>query len=93
MQCLRHWGPAAQIFEESRVRWKIQSPPPAVVVSLPRDVVEDGRRVLRLGEHSDHETPRLVLQIPHQIVLEHVRLTDHELQHSGHVTENCDSTG
>ena len=72
MQCLRHGVPPAQISEESRVRWRIQSPPLAVIVSLPRDVVEDGRRVLRLGDRSNHETPRLVLRIPHQVVFEHV---------------------
>ena len=72
VQCLRHWVPAAQISEESRVRWRAQSPPFAVVVSLPRDVVEDGWRVLRLGDHGNHEMPRLVLRIPHQIVFEHV---------------------
>ena len=93
MQCLRHGVPAAQISEESRVRRRIQSPPLAIVVSLPRDVVEDGRRVLRLGEHGNHETPRLVLQIPHQVVFEHVRFTDHKLQHSGHITDDCDRTG
>ena len=88
----RHWVPAAQISEESRVWRRIHCPPLAVVVNLPRDVVEDGWRVLRLGDHSDHETPRLVLLIPHQIVLEHVRLTNHNLQHSGHITDDCDCT-
>ena len=48
-QCLRHWVPAAQISEESRVWRGIQCPPLAIVVNLPRNVVEDGRRVLRLG--------------------------------------------
>ena len=72
VQCLRHWVPAAQISEESRVRRRIQSLPLAILVSFPRDVVEGWRRVLRLGNHGDHETPRAVLRIPHQIVLEHV---------------------
>ena len=49
VQCLRHWVPAAQISEESRVRRRIHCPPLAIVVNLPRNVVEDGRRVLRLG--------------------------------------------
>ena len=72
VQCLFHWVPAAQISEESRVRRGIQGLPLAILVSFPRDVVEGWWRVLRLGDHGNHETPRVELRIPHHVILEHV---------------------
>ena len=92
VQCLRHGIPVAQILEESRVGRRIQSLPFAILVSFPRDVVEGWWSVLRLGDHGEHKTPRVELRIPHQVVFEHARFTDHSLQHSGHIADDCDST-
>ena len=68
VQCLRHWVPAAQIPEESRVGQRIQSLPFAILVSFPCDVVEGWWSVLGLGDHGDHETPRVKLAVSTQCV-------------------------
>ena len=39
--------------------------------------------------HCEHQMPRVVLRIPHQVDLEHPGFTDHNLENSGHITDDC----
>ena len=89
---LCHWIAVTQVLHESCVRGCVQRLPLAILVLLPCHVVEGWRRVLSLGDHCKHQTPRLVFWIPHQAVLEHAGFTDHSLEKADHITDHCNCT-
>ena len=89
---LCHRVTVTQVLHESEVWRCVQRLPLAILVLLPRHVIEGWRHVLSLGDHCEHQTPRLVLWISHQVVLEHAGFTDHNLENAGHIADDCDCT-
>ena len=87
---LCHRIAVTQVLHESEVWRCVQRLPLAILVLLPSHMIEGWWSVLKLGNHCEHQTPRLVLRIPHQVFFEHAGFTDHNLEHSGHVTDDCD---
>ena len=91
MHRLCHRIAVTQVLHESYVWRCVQRLPLVILVLLPCRI-EGWRRVLSLGDHCEHQTPRLVLWIPHQVVFEHAGLTDHNLEKADHTTDDCDCT-
>ena len=89
---LCHRVAVTQVLEESHVGRSVQCLPFAILVALPCDVVEGWWGVFRLGNHCEHQTPRVILRIPRQVVLEHAGFTDYNLENSGHIADDCNST-
>ena len=54
---------------------------------LPSETWEGG------WQESKHQAPRIILRIPHELVLEHVRLAKHNLESSHLLIHHCNRTG
>ena len=89
--CVRLAHP--QILEQILPRWSVHGAPLTILVLLPCRVEERWRRVARGWQESKHWTPTAKLGVPHEQMLERVRLANHHLQGVDRVAHECNTGG